>query len=554
MSDHDTRDGVPVREILYVDDSAFDRALVRDALEVESGAYRITEAGTVDELDTILASGTSFDLVLSDFNILGMTGLDVLERVRRVAPGVPIIIVTGTGSEEIAVEALKAGADDYVIKQPSHIRRLPQTIDAVLAARAARAERDRARSLLEESEFRFRLLAEHSTDLILRMDRNRRILYLSPAARTMLGRDPQALLGRTFLDLVDPQYHAVVAERLPGSEIEREGLSGGGLTLPPLQLVGEGAIRVWVETHGRIIPASHTVSGGPEVQLACRDVTERKQMEDTLRLSREKLRQLRHLESVARLAGGIAHDFNNLLTVISGNTEMVRSGLDASHPLREEIEEISRAVSRAGELTRHLLEFSSGEMAPLRRVDVAELLEETEGLLRRTLDDEVELEVEAVPELPAVRSNPARLQQVVMNLGLNARDAIQAAGRPGRVRIQADRWEPESAGELAGTSLRNWLPGAGTATLLRIQVSDNGCGMHPEVVERVFEPFFTTKEVGRGTGLGLASSFGTVRQAGGTILVDSVPGEGTTFTVLLPIGGEAPESTESVMAERSGGG
>ncbi len=542
MSEHGSPPASKVKQILYVDDSSFDRALVRDALEIESDAYRLTEAATHDDLESVLSESARFDLVLSDFNILGMTGLDVLRRVREVMPDVPIIIVTGTGSEEIAVDALKAGADDYVIKQPSHIRRLPQTIEAVIAARKAKSERDRARVLLEESEFRFRLLAEHSTDLILRIDPRCRILYTSPAARPMLGRDPQALDGRSFLDLVDARYHRMVSEALPPCGAAGGEVSEGSLTLPPIELIGEGRIRVWVETHGRVIPATHTASGGIEVQLACRDVTERKQMEDTLRASREKLRQLRHLESVARLAGGVAHDFNNLLTVISGNTEMVRTGLDSDHPLRDEIEEISRAVRRAGELTRHLLEFSSGEMAPLRTVDIHELLAETERLLRRTLDDEVGLEVEVAPDLPRVRSNPARLQQVVLNLGLNARDAIHAAGRDGTVRILVDQWEPNSAGILAEPALRDWLPGRGEEQLVRIRVSDDGCGMESGIVERVFEPFFTTKEVGKGTGLGLASSFGTVRQAGGTILVDSEPDRGTTFTVLLPVPAEgSPE-------------
>ncbi|TVP56286.1 MAG: response regulator [Gemmatimonadales bacterium] len=542
-----------VKEILYVDDSSFDRALVRDALEIESDAYRLTEAATDEELASILSESTNFDLVLSDFNILGMTGLDVLKRVREVMPDVPIIIVTGTGSEEIAVDALKAGADDYVIKQPSHIRRLPQTIEAVIEARRAKVERDRARALLEESEFRFRLLAEHSTDLILRIDPNCRILYTSPAARPMLGRDPQALDGRSFLDLVDAPYHRMVCETLPPCGASSGVVEEGSLTLPPMELVGEGRIRVWVETHGRVIPSTHTASGGVEVQLACRDVTERKRMEDTLRASREKLRQLRHLESVARLAGGVAHDFNNLLTVISGNTEMVRSGLDPEHPLRDEVEEISRAVRRAGELTRHLLEFSSGEMAPLRTVDIPELLEETESLLRRTIDDGVELQVEVSGDLPRVRSNPARLQQVVLNLGLNARDAIHSAGRRGTVRIAVDRWEPDSSGVLADPALREWLPGRGRTELVRIRVSDNGCGMDAGIVERVFEPFFTTKELGKGTGLGLASSFGTVRQAGGTILVDSVPDRGTTFTVLLPVPEESGTDSSATAGSTSRG-
>ncbi|TVP76680.1 MAG: response regulator [Gemmatimonadales bacterium] len=583
----DPRAGTERIRVLYVDDSRFDRALVRDALEVESGRFTLVEAATLEELETILqeamAAGRGevdpdgsgpFDLVLSDFNILGMTGLDVLARVRRDLPQVPLIIVTGTGSEEIAVEAMKSGADDYVIKQPSHIRRLPETIRSVLRARQARVERDRARTLLEESEFRFRLLAEHATDLILRLDARGEILYASPSARAVVGVSPDALVGRRFDELVDgagQERVAGILERGPGS-----------VELPPVRIGAPGELADggedtgrWVQIRGRVVEGGNTLSGGRELQLACRDVTAQRRMEDRLEVSRERIRQLRHLESVGRLAGGIAHDFNNLLTVISGNVELLHAGLEVGHPLMEEVEEIRRAARRAGELTRHLLSFSSGEVTPVEAVDVAALVEETEGLLRRALGADVTLEVEVSEPLPHIESSPARLQQVLVNLALNARDAVLAReeveqgggkGEPGRVRLTVDSWVPPQerstdavSGEgadgppgdasnpsevlAADLVIGSWLPGAGRSPLLRIRVTDNGCGMGPGVMERVFEPFFTTKEVGKGTGLGLASSFGTVRQAGGTILVDSKPGQGSTFTVLLPV--EPPAASQA---------
>lgn len=526
--------------VLYVDDSSFDRALVRDVLVVESSGFVLTEVATRAELEALLATGEIFDLVLSDFNILGMTGLDVVDLVREAMPGLPIIIVTGTGSEEIAVKALKAGADDYVIKQPNHIRRLPKTIHAVLEARAARDERDRARALLEESEFRFRLLAEHSSDLILRLDSRGTILYASPASEEIIGGEPGSLLGMPFHELVHHEDRHLVQ-----AAVTRAGDSAsveyGELDVPPFRFEPRDSEPRWVEARGRVVPAGHTLSGDCEIQLASRDVTDRRRMEETIQVSREKLRQLRHLESIGRLAGGIAHDFNNLLTVISGNLEIIRGGLDEDHTLRSEVDEIDRAAGRAGELTRHLLQFSSGGVSPLSEVDLRELLDEAETMLRRTLGPTIRLEVTAPRELPPVRSNAATLQQVLINLGMNARDAIHARGSGGTVRIEVDRWDPNGSQipsdleALDDPRLAPWLPGRGTLPLIRIRVIDDGCGMAPEVADRVFEPFFTTKEFGKGTGLGLASSFGTVRQAGGTILVDSVPNEGTTFTVLIPV-------------------
>jgi two-component system, cell cycle sensor histidine kinase and response regulator CckA len=380
-----TPPAAPVR-VLYVDDSPFDRALVRDALEREAEGFVMTEAATRDELERILEAGAEFDLVLSDFNILGMTGLEVLDRIKSLRPGVPVVLVTGTGSEEIAVRALKEGASDYVIKQPQHIRRLPATIRQTLESKSARAERDRAR---------------------------------------------------------------------------------------------------------------------------------------------ERLQQVQRLEAIGRLAGGIAHDFNNLLTVIRSSAELLLDTLEPAHPAREDAEEISRAAARAGELTRHLLLFSSGDLSPRTDVETEPLLRETLRLLAKALPPGMELRVEISPDLPPMRTNPSRLQQVVLNLGLNARDAIEGEGV---IEVRADAISGQAAAALS----QAWDGPDNEAPILRIRVRDTGSGMSATVQERIFEPFFTTKPMGQGSGLGLATAFGTIRQGKGTILVESHEGRGSMFTVLLP--------------------
>jgi len=521
-----------VIRILYVDDSAFDRALVRDALEREAEGFVLTEAATREELEEVLDSGARFDLVLSDFNILGMTGLEVVKRIHRIYPRVPVILVTGTGSEEVAVQALKAGASDYVIKQPSHIRRLPQTIQATLASQEARLERDDALRELGASEFRYRLLAEHSADLITRLDRGGRVLYASPAVSTLLGLTPKQLEG-TLLTT-----HVVREDREAVAELLKRAGSPGSLAFPAqfrLEHRATSEIR-WMEATGRAIGADATPSGSWELQMALRDISDRKRMEESLEEHRARLEQAQRLEAVGRLAGGVAHDFNNLLTVIRSSAELILEGLPEDHPLRLDAEEIARASARAGELTRHLVLFSSGDVAPTRETDPVPLLQETLGLLRRSLPSRIALETSIPERLPALRTNPARLQQVLLNLGLNARDAIE---KEGAIEITV-------APIPARDHLGNWTASdrpAEDAMLLSIRVSDNGSGMTPQVQSRVFEPFFTTKTMDRGTGLGLASAFGTVRQAGGTILVRSEEGRGSTFTVLLPFSPHAPAAS-----------
>jgi two-component system, cell cycle sensor histidine kinase and response regulator CckA len=521
-----------VIRILYVDDSPFDRALVRDALEREAEGFELTEAATREELEAVLESGSRFDLVLSDFNILGMTGLEVVKRIHRIYPRVPVILVTGTGSEEIAVQALKAGASDYVIKQPSHIRRLPQTIQATLESQEARLERDDALRELGASEFRYRLLAEHSADLITRLDRTGRVLYASPAVSTLLGLTPKELEGSLLTTHVIREDRDVVAEL-----VARAGSPGSVAFPAQFRLAHSTTSEIrWMEATGRAIGADATLSGSWELQMALRDISDRKRMEASLEQHRARLEEAQRLEAVGRLAGGVAHDFNNLLTVIRSSAELILEGLAADHPLRLDAEEIARASARAGELTRHLVLFSSGDVAPTRETDPVPLLKETLGLLRRSLPSRIALETSIPESLPALRTNPARLQQVVLNLGLNARDAIE---KEGAIEITV---APTPARDHLESWTGNDRP-ADDALLLAIRVSDNGSGMPPQVRTRVFEPFFTTKTMDRGTGLGLASAFGTVRQAGGTILVQSEEGRGSTFTVLLPFSPSAASAS-----------
>ncbi len=519
--------------ILYVDDSPFDRALVRDALEREAEGFALSEAATREALEAHLAAGTPFDLVLSDFNILGMTGLEVLARVRAALPRAPVILLTGTGSEEVAVRALKAGASDYVIKQPNHIRRLPQTILTTLSTHAALLERDEARQALGVSEARYRLLAEGSADLLLRTAADGTILHATPRAREIVGVDGAALEGTPFSALVDDAdrggalaFVQTVLARI--GEESRASEEAGDRARFRLRRTGEeGSTPAWVEANGRPVPQDLTPSGEVELLLSLRDIGEQVQMEEALTRSRERLQEVQRLEAVGRLAGGVAHDFNNLLTVIQSNVELMLEELPESHPLRQDAEEIATAAHRAGELTRHLLHFSSGDLAPLESLDPAPVLEETMALLARSLPDGVRLRTQVEKGLLPVRTSAARFQQVVLNLGLNARDAVDGAGT---IQVMADTCPAEPY-------LVYW-PGRQApdpdTPLVRIRVRDDGCGMAPEVRRRLFEPFFTTKPMGRGTGLGLATAFGTVRHAGGTILVDSAPGEGALFTVLLP--------------------
>jgi signal transduction histidine kinase/CheY-like chemotaxis protein len=276
--------------------------------------------------------------------------------------------------------------------------------------------------------------------------------------------------------------------------------------------------------------------GEPERFMAlARDITARKEASEALRASEARYLQAQKLESVGRLAGGVAHDFNNLLTVIQGAAGMAESRLPADHPARAELRQLQAASDRGASLTRQLLSYSSQQVMRAEPVDVAEVVRDHVELIRRMIGEDVRISIE-LPETPVwIRGDAHQLSQVLLNLAANARDAMPHGGDL-HMRVEGVKWPMHH--EVDALELKD-------GPHVRLQVSDTGAGMEETVRRRVFEPFFTTKEGGRGSGLGLASVFGIVRQSGGDIVCRSAPGQGTTFDMFFPLT-EAPPAAPEV--------
>jgi PAS domain S-box-containing protein len=380
-------------------------------------------------------------------------------------------------------------------------------------------ERKRSEEALRRSERRFRTLLEKSSDMLLLVDAGGRYRHWSPAATESLGWTEEEVSGTDALALVHPDDQGAVARafvavsRKPGAPVRHRARMRHK----------DGSWRL-VEGVGRDLLADPDVGA---VVLNVRDVTEQQRTE-------EQLFQSQKLESIGRLAGGIAHDFNNLLTVILCSVESEGEALDAGRAVeREDVDQIREAGGRARDLTRHLLAFARRQVIEPVTLDLNSLLAGSEKLLRRVLGEDVELESHPQDGLWPVRCDPAQMEQVVLNLAVNARDAMPSGGR---LSLSTEN-----------LSIEPGHPDLPPGPWVRLRVRDTGTGMSRAVKEHLFEPFFTTKQSGRGTGLGLATVYGIVRQAGGQLRAESEAGVGSTFDVFLPRS-EVEAAAEKVLA------
>jgi PAS domain S-box-containing protein len=505
----------PLR-ILLVDDNPGDRLLAAREVRRELPEARIVEVGDRQGFFAALEAG-EFDAVVTDYSLGWSDGIAILHEVKRRNPGWPVILLTGAMSDEFAAEAMKAGLNDYVLKDPSRIVRLPGAVrSAIEFSRQQRAARE-AEEALRQSERYFRALIEYGSDVILVLDPSGTIRYGSPSIERVLGHPSKELTGRNAIEFIHPDD----VERATETN-ERIVKGAHGATVPISEIRfrhRDGSWRI-LEGLGVNVLDDPAVSG---IVTTAHDITERRRTEEQLRRSQEQFLQSQKMEAVGRLAGGVAHDFNNLLTGITCFNDLALSSLREGDPLRRHGEEIRKAVARASSLTRQLLAFSRRQVLQPEIVNLNDVVHDMQTMLRRLIGEDLELAIHTDPALGHVRADPGQIEQVLMNLVVNARDAIPHGGT---ISIETTNVEvDEKAARTDPLPARSYV---------RLAVTDSGCGMDEQVKAHLFEPFFTTKEPGKGTGLGLPTVYGIVRQSEGYIMVQSEPNRGSTFKVYLP--------------------
>ena len=482
--------------VLLVEDNPGDARLILELLgEVQAQAFDLER---VDRLDDALArlAHSGVDVVLLDLGLPDSQGLDTFVRARRGAPNEPIVVISGLDDEQLALEAVRSGAQDYLVKG---------RIEGQLLARVLRyaIERKRAEEALRASEAYHRTILENIGDAVFIADSHGRYLDVNPRACELTGYAREELLQLTVSDTYPAPDRDAATLRVVA-------VGSGRATVTERSLLRKDGTVIVVESNARRLPDGRLLG-------AVRDITERKRLE-------EQLRQAQKMEAVGRLAGGVAHDFNNVLTAIFGYADLMAEEVPPSSAARQDLDEIRKAAQRATALTGQLLAFSRQQVLAPVVLSMNDLVGDVDKMLRRLLGEDVDLRVSLASNAGNVRADPGQLQQVIMNLVVNARDAMPTGGK---LLIEtADAELTEQYAELH----QPVIPGQ----YVMLAVSDTGVGMDAQTRARIFEPFFTTKEKSKGTGLGLSTVYRIVKQSGGYIWVYSEAGHGTTFKVYLP--------------------
>jgi len=517
-------------KVIIVDDNRFDRELVRNSLHESSGSFELTETENHDQLKLAL-SQKAVDVVVTDYNILSNDGLQIADYVLSNYPHLPVVMLTGTGSEEVAVEALRKGVADYVIKTAEHIKRLPETIRKTLAVEKLRKDKEEATHKEISAKKFWERTFNTIPDAIFVMGLDMRILRVNRAVSDLFpDSDPIGnVCHEVFCNSNQPCSQCPVIQTITDNK-EHDAI-------------------IYQPLFDKTFHVSSSLMQDPETDepliiYVAKDITEHQKLETLLN-------QKHKMEVVGRLAGGMAHNFNNLLSVILGNLQLIKLKMDSgndvlkSEQFPEMIEHATVAGTRARDLIAQIMIYSRTGSETRASFAVSGVVAETVRLLRSFLPSTITLNFTNVTEVEnlTVEANETQLQEALLNICSNAIDAMDEKGT---LDIAVSR------SHLTAVDIPSQYqckPGP----FIKISIADSGCGMSKELLDKIFDPFFTTKEVGVGTGMGLSTVQGMLIKYGGLIKVSSDLGVGSTFDLFLPCSQLEPLSDpEEVSSVQTG--
>lgn len=505
----------PLRALL-VEDNVADADVLLRALRKAGFLPVVERVDNAADFQRRLHDG--WDLVISDYSLPQFSGLAALDLLKASGLDLPFIIVSGTIGEETAVEAMRRGASDYLLKD--RLGRLEPAVTSALSQASLRREHRRADEALSQSEERFRQLAENIQEVFWITDVGKReILYVSPAFERIWGRTCAELYARPRL-----WFEAIFADdrTLVTQAAASQGQEGYDLEFRIVH--ADGSIR-WI--HDKAFPVRDAQGAVYRIVGVAEDITERRRLE-------ERFLRTQRMEVIGAMTSGITHDLNNILGSMLMAAGLVKARVTQAGD-REMLATVEIGAQRGARMLSQLLTFSRGVEGTKSNVRLGAVLDELSVLMRATIPRNIEVRVSTAHDLRSVVADATQLHQVLMNLCVNARDAMPDGGV---LRITAEDVQ------LTEKEVRPH-PGAKPGWYVVLVVSDSGKGIPPDLLARIFEPFFTTKEAGKGTGLGLSSVLGIVKNHGGFVTVESKVGEGTSFRVHLPASAETSPSTGS---------
>ncbi len=514
-----------IRKILIVDDERDFVLSLTDILEAYGYNVRMAhnQREAVEEIASFYA-----DVVLLDVRLGHENGLNLITRFKETRPNIIPVIMTAFAEADTAIEAFQEGAYDY-LRKPLNPPQLLKTLERCFeklqlekekeAAQEALSRRNKEleeiNARLKESEERYRLLVETMNDGLIMLDLQGTVIYANRKFIRMTGYDEDELQGRNTSDFLDDANIPIYLKYMEGchfgdiSPFELTWQKKDGTKLPTI--VSPQSI---LDSEGHLKGCFAVIT----------DITERKNAEEEKRNMEQHLQQAQKMESIGTLAGGISHDFNNSLQAIIGYSQILLMDKDEKNPDYTKLASIEKAAQRASELTQQLLAFSRKVESKMKPVDLNKEVHDVKKLLERTIPKMIKIEMKLEKDINIINADPSQIEQIMMNLAVNARDAI---GEEGRIIIRTEN-----------TTLNEYdcknIPGLVPGDYIILSMTDDGKGMTQAECERIFEPFFTTKELGKGTGLGLSMVYGLVTKHNGHIVCTSSVGKGATFRIYLP--------------------
>ena len=506
--------GVPL--VLVVEDDDNHAELIQDSFRHDGSGFRMEIVGNLHDARKAIERQPP-SIVLSDYRLPDGSGKDLVVMSNGAWP---VILMTSHGDEQVAVDSMKAGALDYVVKSPEKFVQMPFLLQRSLREWDLMQKGKETENALKASEEQLRVIFETSDSGIILLNPQAVIAFANRRMAEMLGVTHQELIGTAYLEYLHE------SEKTVADELMRQLMLGEIKSVATeRRYVRRDGSEFWGFLSGRRL---ENADGSLRALVGViADITDRKKAEEAhLKLERQ-LQQSQKLESLGIMSGGIAHDFNNLLQAVLGNLDLALMNLPAHTPVCRYIEQAVKAGKQAAKLSNMMLAYSGKGLFVLKTIDVTALIEQSAPMLAAVVSNTTVFDMDLDHGLPSVMADSGQIQQVIMNLVINAAEAI--GGTNGHIRLSTGVREFDQV-LLDKSRLEEKLP---AGRYVFIEVSDNGCGMDEDTLRKLFDPFFTTKFTGRG--LGMSAAQGIIRAHKGGVLVDSSPGSGTTVRVLFPI-------------------